>query len=221
MSRYCIIPARAGSKRLPGKNKANILGKPMYRYAIENCIQADIFDHIIVTTDDQDIIAELSDCQSIYLHVRSNYSGDSDTLLDLTFHVLKDYQPQDDDWIYLILPTYPLRETQLLVEAVQKEGDASSICATSLSPFDPRQTLVRKNTDSHASPMIESAISRRKEPDTVYESVNGSLFAVIYAKLTAQHSFFVPPIATVETPWWKSIDINTKHDLYVVHKLCQ
>lgn len=221
MSRYCIIPARAGSKRLPGKNKTHILGKPMYQYAIQNCIQAGIFDRVIVTTDDQYIIGDLSDNRSIFLHRRTEYAGDSDTLTELVLHLIQEFDPRADDWIYLALPTYPLRDTQLFLDAVSHETNSSSICAVSASPFDPRQTLVRKAIDLHASPMIASAISTRKEADTVYESVNGSLFAARYDVLNHYNSFFVPPIATIEAPWWRSIDINTHDDLYVVTKLCQ
>ena len=55
----CIIPARGGSKRIPRKNIKLFCGRPMIAYSIKSAIEANIFDHIIVSTDD-DEIAEIS-----------------------------------------------------------------------------------------------------------------------------------------------------------------
>ena len=55
----CVIPARAGSKRIPRKNIKNFNGKPIISYSIEAAINSDCFDEIIVSTDD-DEIAEIS-----------------------------------------------------------------------------------------------------------------------------------------------------------------
>lgn len=51
-----IIPARGGSKRIPKKNIKKFFGKPMIAYAILAAKSARIFDHIIVSTDDQEIL---------------------------------------------------------------------------------------------------------------------------------------------------------------------
>ena len=50
-----IIPARGESKRIPRKNIKNFSGKPMIQYAIEAANEAEIFDKIIVSTDDDEI----------------------------------------------------------------------------------------------------------------------------------------------------------------------
>jgi pseudaminic acid cytidylyltransferase len=57
MNENCIavIPARGGSKRVPKKNIKNFFGKPMISYAIEAAINSQLFDHIVVSTDDLEI----------------------------------------------------------------------------------------------------------------------------------------------------------------------
>lgn len=55
MSRVCIIPARGGSVRLPGKNIRPFFGKPMLHYPIETARRSRLFDRIIVSTDDKDV----------------------------------------------------------------------------------------------------------------------------------------------------------------------
>jgi len=50
-----IIPARSGSKRIPGKNIKEFCGKPMIAYAINVAKKSELFDHIVVSTDDKEI----------------------------------------------------------------------------------------------------------------------------------------------------------------------
>ncbi len=50
-----IIPARGGSKRIPRKNIREFAGKPMIAYAIDAARQSGLFEHVIVSTDDQEI----------------------------------------------------------------------------------------------------------------------------------------------------------------------
>ena len=50
-----IIPARGGSKGLPGKNILPLCGKPMIAYTIEAAKQSKYIDRVIVSTDDQKI----------------------------------------------------------------------------------------------------------------------------------------------------------------------
>lgn len=51
----CIIPARGGSKRIPRKNIKLFCGQPMIAYSIKSAIESNIFDRIIVSTDDDEI----------------------------------------------------------------------------------------------------------------------------------------------------------------------
>ena len=53
--KICVIPARGGSKRIPRKNIRNFCGKPMIAWAIGHALQSELFDKIIVSTDDEDV----------------------------------------------------------------------------------------------------------------------------------------------------------------------
>lgn len=55
MSRLAIIPARGGSKRIPRKNIKLFLGKPIISYSIESALKSNLFDEIMVSTDDDEI----------------------------------------------------------------------------------------------------------------------------------------------------------------------
>jgi CMP-N-acetylneuraminic acid synthetase len=51
----CIIPARGGSKGIPKKNIRPLGGKPLIAHAIESALDSNLFDHVVVTTDDEEI----------------------------------------------------------------------------------------------------------------------------------------------------------------------
>ena len=53
----CIIPARGGSQRIPGKNKKRFCGKPIIQYSIDTAILSSLFDYIYVSTDDDEIMS--------------------------------------------------------------------------------------------------------------------------------------------------------------------
>ena len=55
MKRIAIIPARGGSKRIPRKNIKLFLGKPIIAYSIEAALKSNLFDKVIVSTDDKKI----------------------------------------------------------------------------------------------------------------------------------------------------------------------
>lgn len=50
-----VIPARGGSKRIPRKNIKEFCGKPMIAWSIKIAFKSRLFDHVIVTTDDDEI----------------------------------------------------------------------------------------------------------------------------------------------------------------------
>ncbi|EAL3888375.1 pseudaminic acid cytidylyltransferase [Campylobacter lari] len=56
MKNICIIPARGGSKRIPKKNIINFLGKPLIVYSIENALNSGVFDDVVISSDDNEII---------------------------------------------------------------------------------------------------------------------------------------------------------------------
>ena len=57
-----VIPARGGSKRIPRKNIKEFCGKPMIAWPIEVAKESGLFDHILVSTDDEEIAKVAKSC---------------------------------------------------------------------------------------------------------------------------------------------------------------
>ena len=92
MPNIAIIPARGGSKRIPGKNIRDFLGKPVIAYAIEVAISSKLFDEVVVSTDDTEIasIAKKYGAKVPFMRSAKN-SDDNATTADVLLEVLDWY----------------------------------------------------------------------------------------------------------------------------------
>ena len=111
MSKLCIIPARSGSKRIPGKNVRDFLGKPMISYSIESAINSELFDEVMVSTDDERIaeIAKSFGANVPFLRSEAT-SGDFAIINDVLDEVLESYKLRNQhfDYVCIIFATAPL-----------------------------------------------------------------------------------------------------------------
>jgi pseudaminic acid cytidylyltransferase len=91
-NRLAIIPARGGSKRIPRKNVKDFLGKPIISYSIEAALSSDLFDEVMVSTDDDEIkdVAIRYGAKVPFLRSPKN-SDDFATTLDVIREVVTEY----------------------------------------------------------------------------------------------------------------------------------
>ncbi|WP_240614743.1 cytidylyltransferase domain-containing protein [Polaribacter filamentus] len=120
MSKLAIIPARGGSKRIPRKNIKYFLGKPIIAYAIENAINSQLFDEIMVSTDDEEI-AEIAISYGAKVPFKRSEknSGDSATTIDVIKEVIFSYEKLGRKFEYAscIYPCTPLLSKEKLKES--------------------------------------------------------------------------------------------------------
>jgi len=115
-----IIPARGGSKRIPGKNIKLFFGKPIIAYSIETALTSGLFDEVIVSTDDEKIAAIAQEFGAKVPFIRSaKNASDSAGLNDVFIEVLNYYQIQEKHFTNFcgILSTAPLLESKHLSES--------------------------------------------------------------------------------------------------------
>ena len=151
MKAYALVPARGGSKRIARKNIKNFNGKPLIHWTLLNLISFEMFDEIIVTTDDQEI-ADL--CKVFNIRVLgnrpANLSDDLTSILPVIKYVLNNDLNLADvkDHIVCIYPSAVLLEKNDLMEAKElfmKKKDRFIIAATEYS--HPIQRSFRIDTD--------------------------------------------------------------------------
>lgn len=137
-----IIPARAGSKRLPDKNIMMLNGKPMMAYSIEAAIKSKVFDFVMVSTDSKEYakVALKSGADVPFLRT-IELSLDSTSTWDVISDVLKKYKESGLEFttVTLLQPTSPLRNEFQINEAYRLyiEKNAKFIASVSKSNKPP------------------------------------------------------------------------------------
>ena len=133
MNNLAIIPARGGSKRIPLKNIKDFLGKPIISYSIEAALKSNLFDEVIVSTDNEKT-ADLSNqygAKVPFMRSAEN-SNDFATLSDVIYEIVNKYsrEGKDFDNICCILPTAPFLTSSQLSDAADKMKNESldSVC---------------------------------------------------------------------------------------------
>lgn len=123
MKNLCIIPARGGSKRIPRKNVKPFMGKPIMAYSIENAFATGLFDEVMVSTDDPEIMEVAKQYGASVPFVRTEKTAnDFAPLADVLHEVVDMYAEQGKtfDNMCCILATCPLVKVSYISEAYQK-----------------------------------------------------------------------------------------------------
>jgi len=108
MKNIAFIPARKGSKGLPGKNKKLFSGKPLVQWSIEQAMETELFDTVIVSSDDDDVLQIAKDCNATPVERHPELAGDDADLDEVMFDFF--VRPENEcDNICLLPPTSPLR----------------------------------------------------------------------------------------------------------------
>lgn len=111
MHNLAIIPARGGSKRIPRKNIKDFLGKPIIAYSIEAAFRCDLFDEVMVSTDDDEIaMVSLKYGAKVPFFRSKKNADDYASTTDVLIEVIKSYKKigEEIDLVCCIYPTAPL-----------------------------------------------------------------------------------------------------------------
>lgn len=123
MKTIAIIPARGGSKRIPRKNIKDFLGKPIIAYSIESAFSLNMFDEVMVSTDDREIaeVAKKYGAKVPFMRSEKN-ADDLATTYDVLEEVLLSYKNLGREFEYAccIYPCAPLINLVYLKEAFNK-----------------------------------------------------------------------------------------------------
>jgi len=166
MSNLCIITARGGSKRIPRKNIKNFLGKPIIAYSIESALGCNLFDEVMVSTDDDEIAAVSREYGARVPFMRSQKNSDDfSTTSDVLLEVINSYRSRNMEYetACCIYPTAPFVTPEKLNEAfaMLKEGEYCSIMPVVKFGFPILRSL--KIEDGIIQPNFPEDYSKRSQ----------------------------------------------------------
>ncbi|MEO4006302.1 acylneuraminate cytidylyltransferase family protein [Flavobacterium sp. CAU 1735] len=221
MKTIAVIPARGGSKRLPGKNIKLLGGKPLIAHSIEYAkANADIIDAIVVSTDDSEIKKIALDYGAIVIDRPASLSGDLEPTVTALKHVLESLTEKPEN-VVLLQATNPLRPEALLRESFEKY---SATGADSLFSVTPIIRKLGKITQSRYVPFNYEIGQRSQDMEPLYFE-NGLLY-ISKSELILEEQKIISEQAIpwiVEHPF-AELDIDTEADfeyasyLYHNHK---
>lgn len=140
--RLALIPARSGSKALPHKNIALLLGKPLLQYTVEAARASGMFDEVVVSTDSEQYAGIAREAGAAVPFLRAaEFSGDAVPLSDVTLHVLSKLAAAGEQYEYccVLQPTCPLRDARDIQNACEimdeKNADAVVSVYESKNPW--------------------------------------------------------------------------------------
>ena len=207
-----LIPARGGSKGLPGKNIRPAGGKPLIAWTVEAARASRFIDRIVLSTDDDAIMNVARDwgCD-VPFRRPAELATDTATSLDVALHAL-DALP-GFDVLVLLQPTSPLRTSDDIDAVCRALSNADvdscvSVCAVEYSPY-----WMYRLDDAHTlRPLLDDAsASRRQDLPDVYR-LNGAVYATRVGWLRSQRRFVGPGTVGHVMPDERSIDIDTIAD---------
>ena len=210
-----VIPARGGSKRILRKNIKLFGGKPMIAYAINAAKQSGLFDHVVVSTDDEEIatIAQELGAEIPFIRV-GDLANDHTATVPVISHAIKVCEAMgwNIDYVCCIYPAVPFIEMNDLQGALKQiETGGADYCFPITKMPSAIQRALKINNDGFLSPFYPGfELTRTQDLESAYYDAGQFYWGKKDAWLTKPqiHSCGMGFII----PSWRVVDIDTPED---------
>jgi len=215
MRAIAIIPARGGSKRIPGKNIRPFLGKAIIGYSIETALRSGFFSEVMVSTD-SDEIADIS--RSFGAHVpflRSPAtSGDHAIIAEVLSEVLGEYSRRGEEFEFAccLLPTCPLLGAGDLGTAYEKLRAGGFDCVFPICRFSyPIWRSLKRDGDKVLMNWPENYSKRSQDLPVAFHDC-GQFYWFRVDRFRASSRLFTENTGSIELPDSQVQDIDSEED---------
>ena len=213
--RIAVIPARGGSKRIPRKNVKLFAGQPMISYAIKTAIESRLFDHVIVSTDDVDVVEVARKFGAEVPFIRPRELSDDDTAtVPVIVHAIDNCNElgMNFDAVCCIYPCVPFLQVRDLVESSQLfTSSASHFCFPIVEFPSPIQRALTIDTQGMVTPFFQgNELSRTQDLTVTYHDAGQFYWGTINA-WNSNKSIHGNAVG-FPIPSWRIIDIDTPDD---------
>lgn len=222
MNILALIPARAGSKRVPGKNIRMLGGKPLIAWTIEAALASRHVTRVIVSTDSEEIAAAaLAHGAEVPFMRPESLAGADSTEMEFLEHALDRLSQSENyipDLIVLLYPTSPFRRAESIdraIEAMRSHPEADSLRSVRKCAEHPHKMWVRDG--EYLKPFVHDAgssathtLSYHLLPEVFIQNASIYIYrpSVIREKRTPVGGVVIPFVMDAD----ESVDINNPHD---------
>jgi pseudaminic acid cytidylyltransferase len=212
----CIIPARGGSKRIPKKNVKLFLGKPIIAYSIEAAIKSNIFDEIMVSTDDIEIASIAIEYGAKVPFFRSEInSNDFSTTSVVIEEVLLQYKKlgKNFDQICCCYPTAPFVTPEILNQGLSMLDNEDVESVFPIVEFDyPILRSFRLNHNKYLDYNWPEYINSRSQdlPNSYHDA--GQWYWIKASAFENYRSLYTPKTRAIQLSTTEVQDIDNEND---------
>lgn len=215
-----LIPARGGSKGVPGKNIRSAAGKPLIAWTIECALASSVLDRVILSSDDDEIIKISREYGCEVPFVRpAELAADQTDSISVARHALEALE-EKYDYLVLLQPTSPLRIPADIDEAVRLCIKKNVSSCVSVCESDKHPNLIFSIDEKNKfEPLFSSKIpSRRQDAPPAYV-LNGAVYVSRCDSIMAGDGFISEDTVAWVMPKIRSIDIDTELDFTILDAL--
>ena len=224
MSTICIIPARGGSKRLPGKNLMDLGGKPLLAHTVDAAVESGCFDEVCVSSEDKDILA-LAERHGVAVDVRPPaMAGDTIRAVEVVQEFL-DRRLANGGWdnVAMCLPTCPFRTSGDVAAAMDIFHRGKDRCPrlVGVKHAGGPQLALRDVGDDLVEmrePEAYGKTTRSQDMDTFYVP-NGSIYVSTVINYLSEKTFFGNPMLHYVMPDERSFDIDYEYQMFIARAM--
>ncbi|MDW5377021.1 acylneuraminate cytidylyltransferase family protein [Halomonas sp. HP20-15] len=217
-----IIPARGGSKSVPGKNIRDLGGRPLIDWTIRMALDVEVIDRVIVSTDDHEIANVAGLCGAEVMWRPSPLATDTSRVLDTVVDLAERLKAEGERAPYglLLEPTSPFRRPEFIHQCLKRLAEGLDSVAT-FKPAELNPHRAWKLSQGELQTFIEGAIPwlpRQALPEAY--QLSGDVYAFRLDRLHAscEALLFGRMGAVVVDGRW-SLDIDTLEDFMIAEYL--
>lgn len=213
-----LIPARGGSRGLPGKNVRILGDKPLIAWTVAAALSSNEFQRVVVSTDNDEIAAAaLAAGAEVPFRRPAHLATDTATTRDVVDHALQHCRGVDT--FALLQPTSPFRGAQHIREAANIFATRSFPAVIAVTPAKPASWTFALSPDGLMLPTVSGKIASRRQDDRTLVQPNGSMYLMTREVFERSPSFIPSGAAAFPMDGLSSLDIDGPDDMRIAEAL--
>lgn len=211
-----IIPARGGSKGVPGKNVRPVGGKPLIAWTIDAARSSRYLDRVVLSSDDANIasVALAHACEVPFIR-NANLATDTAPTMDVVLDTLT--RCPGYEWVVLLQPTSPLRSADDIDHAIEQclKLGAPACVSVSLARESP-YWMFNVDQTARLMPLLPDVKATRRQDLPSAYSLNGAIYVARVDWFSRERQFVTSETVAYVMPAERSIDIDTETDFLIL-----
>ena len=220
-----IIPARSGSKGIPGKNLIEVGGLPLIAHSIKGARAAKLVDKVVVATDDKNIAQVAKKYKAEVIMLPRRLTGDKSPVIGSVLYVLKTLEEKGEhyDAVALLEPTSPLRKRNDIDNAIKllARSHAKADAVVSVGEVHPENPYIMKAIKGgRLKPFVAEKNIPRQLLSKAYFPY-GVIYLCKTAALKKQKTFYPKRVLPYKIERWQNYEVDDIFDLICVRAMIQ